>query len=201
MDDQVILLDLYNGQYFALDHEFLVEFRKITLAPSSYNFEEQLSKKSQLLEQLNDMGFFSTNDLAIPRIKKNVVESSLISAFFSLVHFRMKLWDRSLEEIYERCRIYRHQTSTPRTINDLKEALLHIMRVESLLPCKRAFEDCLFRSLLIFYHLKRSGFQPHHMIGVRLHPFSAHAWTTALGVNCLDSSQRLEQFTVISEYN
>lgn len=59
-------------------------------------------------------------------------------------------------------------------------------------------EDCLPRSLALYELLIYAGCAPQHQIGVRLHPFSAHAWVLCMGRPIADSLDRVRCYVPIA---
>ncbi len=58
--------------------------------------------------------------------------------------------------------------------------------------------DCLSRSLALYQLLIYAGFSPEHRIGVRLHPFRAHAWVVCSGHPIGDSPGNVQQYAAIA---
>lgn len=61
--------------------------------------------------------------------------------------------------------------------------------------------DCLPRSLALFKYLRRSGFPVRHIIGVRQHPFAAHAWVEHQGDVVLDDPIVQSRYTPLCQIN
>jgi hypothetical protein len=85
-----------------------------------------------------------------------------------------------------------------RLTSRVQQALASFGRAENCFLARPGLDDCLARSLSLFVFLRHVGLPAHHHIGVRGHPFTAHAWVTVEGVPLLESSEGVQRFTVLA---
>lgn len=81
----------------------------------------------------------------------------------------------------------------------LDNALARFLFCEALFGCADPARDCLGRSLALFLYLRALGYPVGHYIGIQSLPFAAHAWVLMHGEPLLDTRERLQKFTTISE--
>ena len=77
-----------------------------------------------------------------------------------------------------------------------------VLRVVSIFRLVRPFlfdrvDNCLFHGLALYKFLRRYGFRPTWIIGVRTVPFSAHCWVQLGAVLLDDTPERTLEFTPI----
>ena len=89
----------------------------------------------------------------------------------------------------------RADTSPPRA--DAAVVLRRFSTADGLYPAPEAPQDCLPRSLALTRFLRTSGWHAHHVIGVALYPFEAHAWVELDGDAIQEGTTYLQRFTVI----
>ena len=78
-------------------------------------------------------------------------------------------------------------------------AVALFLKAESVLPNKRGQYDCLPRSLALFRFLRKAGIPAVFSLGVRQHPFAAHAWVSLWGDPLLDRADDLKNFAVLAD--
>lgn len=67
----------------------------------------------------------------------------------------------------------------------MPRALAAFQAAERVMISRLGAEDCLPRSLALYVHLRRSGCDVRHCIGVQRYPFTAHAWVEHRGAPLL----------------
>lgn len=82
----------------------------------------------------------------------------------------------------------------PMGANDLSATAGRIARATRIAG---AFEQCLPLAVATIRFCRRRGFAAQFVIGVKLHPFQAHAWVSAGGSVLTDQSATVRQFTPI----
>jgi hypothetical protein len=59
--------------------------------------------------------------------------------------------------------------------------------------------QCLERSLVLYYYLRRRGVAVQFLMGVQMYPFMAHAWVEYQGVPINDVEEHVKLFTPIED--
>jgi len=79
---------------------------------------------------------------------------------------------------------------------DLVRGTLAAVRRATMLYYRRN-KDCLHRSLVLFYLLKRQGVAAEFKLGVDKYPFSAHAWVQVGGVALMDRERDVARLSLL----
>lgn len=81
---------------------------------------------------------------------------------------------------------------------DARGAERAFVRAESLFQSRSSPRDCLPRSLALYRFLLSVGVPADHCIGVRRHPFEAHAWVESGGRVLADSPATVDRFAELA---
>ena len=118
----------------------------------------------------------------IPHIPGTRSNPGTLQALVCLIATRRALARHGFAETYERYAALPAQSAR----RSPERALKAFSRAENFFIARRAPQDCLLRSLALFWFLRLASVPVQHVIGVRRFPFGAHAWVEYNGSPLLD---------------
>jgi len=210
VDEIVIILDIKNDQYNILNrpatdmwlhllHEGEPNVENQKFLTNNYNFHKYENSIEIFINECIDLDFFITGKVA-----KNIIRPVrlnrlpyLIHAVYCIASIRFSLMFYGFNAVYTP--LLSGMPIKTLRYPDIDRAMKSFRIAERWHVSTSSAEDCLPRSLSLYSFLKRLGVPVIHRIGVKRHPFAAHAWVCAENNVLLDNKNFVEQFTVISE--
>lgn len=110
---------------------------------------------------------------------------------------RIRLRSRGLRDIFESTRRCRGDAARPTDEARLRTAVSQFLRANGIFSWKDDPKDCLPRSIALHGFLNRIGLPAEMKIGVRLAPFSSHAWVELDRRPVLDRAEDVAEYHVI----
>jgi hypothetical protein len=196
-----IFLDLRSNAYIAIPPQCMAELDEsiagfVTLVSNQDAYPHDLSPSDPVTPSLLSRGMLTKSGAtgtvasqafipasqALPpglgrrasrAINPATVAHFTAALFYVLVNLRLK----RLPAIVNRTRAL-HARNLPALPSDgtdaVSDAVEHFRQMRTMVYT--AYDACLFDSLVLTHFLHRHGFSPTFVIGVRIKPFSAHAW-------------------------
>jgi len=195
-----VFLDLRAGTYVMLEAAASAAWARViraangaeALDPGDREFAQECVGRGYL-EAAGSTTAARRRILGPPRLPLSVY------SFFSLVVTQRALAREGFT------RLYRRYATFASSLGHSSDAGARLSRAEAAIGFAENFftgsvapNDCLPRSLAINRILKYAGLGPEHRIGVRLHPFEAHAWVECEGRLVRDTVPYVREFAVIA---
>jgi hypothetical protein len=212
---RIILMDLCDGEYSILDEAATFLWDLVRLGPTFDEATTTFARKFGItsVQGHNDLMAF-IDDCVSQRLltteseriqRAGAPESlhkpmTLLQAWLCLRRARKSLRKRGFAETYsEHMNLQFAGTQLSCDMGATMENALRVFRyAENGFAVRNADIDCLPRSLALHRFLLAGGVVVDHCIGVRRSPFGAHAWVEVSGRPIYDSSEFVEEFTLIA---
>jgi hypothetical protein len=195
-----IFLDLRAGTYVMLDASASASWERVARAPSGA--EELDPRDWEFSRECVERGYLEAAESASAAPRRVLGPPRLplsVYALYALVMTARALATNGFTTLYRRYATFSSSlTHSPDAGARLSQAEAAIGFAENFFTGSVAPNDCLPRSLAIYRILKYAGLQPEHRIGVRLHPFEAHAWVECEGRVIRDTLPYVREFAVIA---
>jgi hypothetical protein len=220
LDDRAILLCLHSGRYLGLDPMATLMWQGVVAHQSARcvctaiaqrfqaNLEDVTADYEALLATLRERGIVTALPAAHwrqPRVPRPSWKTRLpgplwLQAWYSLLVVSYKLRYGSFATGYQYAARRSHQcrVDTTRCAQRVQRALKSFGWAENFFLARPGLDDCLARSLSLFVFLRQLGLPAQHHIGVRGHPFTAHAWVTVEGEALLEPPEGVQRFAVLA---
>jgi Transglutaminase-like superfamily len=201
LDDRVTVIDFKAGRYFGLNSEASALWLGLVGDDSSsgwlVRFEQRFSVSSATAQTwLREFACDCLNKNWIAPLAGNGAGADLdyppprrwlgppaARAWFAMAAVAVGLRRDGLAAILAS---YRKIAGRSAARGSIEQALAAFRRAEGAFLFASAPRDCLPRSLALFRFLASEGHPVTHHIGIRRHPFSAHAWVAINGETLLD---------------
>lgn len=224
LDDSAIILDLDSGRYFGIKdigydfwkrisgyshHQLNEDFYANICNKYDYTYETTNEKINGLITELKQQHILQADNKNAVRKKEKirfrlftVFRYLMRSAFISIVFTRILLRFSSFRKIYslaDRILIHRRKEGFSKlSLTDTDKYLNRFCSIESVIYNRRASNDCLHRSLALFFFLVANDMLCQHIIGVREAPLEFHAWVSVNQKGLLNDQTYLRSFIPIS---
>jgi len=221
LDDRAILLCLNSGRYMGLDPIATLMWQGVVAHESSawvcaaiarrfqVNPEDVAADYDAFLATLRERGMVTTDPSAggrqpmVPRQSwkaPRLPRPLWVHAWYSLLVVSCKLRYGSFATGYQYAaqRSRQCHVDTTRLTQRVQRALKSFGWAENVFLARPGLDDCLARSLSLFVFLRHVGLPAQHYIGVRGHPFTAHAWVTVEGEALLEPPEGVQRFAVLA---
>lgn len=206
--DHLVMLDLRAGEYLVLDEVATVMWQWL-LAPDRYDlsalaagFEVSTDVFAADATQFGREQIAAGRLSVTPRVIRSVPKvAPLKKPSIARAWRERALADRHLRQgfvgAYRRATALRVDDASRAERVPLRAVIRAFVVALNLYPAPAAPLDCLPRSLALTRFLRVCGWPAHHVIGVAMYPFEAHAWVELKGVPILEGSTYVRRFTVI----
>jgi len=214
VDGAIVLLDLRLEQYLILNQAATAMWQALVFVENRQDrllwLEEEFKVPTEVLAM--DLAEFEQDCVArlylqyappaesgSSRRLNTRPTFSALRAWWSLLSTTHKLKRLGFAQTYDE---YSRLVAPPVPEYELSSLILRTERAfsfaENFFVMKRAPKDCLPRSLALYRFLRSAGIPANHCIGVRRHPFEAHAWVQCQDRVMFDSSFEVGFYTVLS---
>jgi hypothetical protein len=199
----VFVMDARKGEYFGLDPSFTDSWHRLTKGEESS--DERVSKLARAIRArgwITDHRPSQYPAKEVRCIPQRRSRSSSFRAYLCLVRAFGSLRFLGFRQAYEWAQSV-DATSVgalgmKNRLPVLRDALAAFSRGEHFVISRLRLDDCLPRSLALFVFLRAAGFSVCHCIGIRRHPFIAHAWVEHDAIPLLSLPDSIVDFTKIA---
>jgi hypothetical protein len=222
-DDHVVMLDLKQDRYFALEASratalgALVRGWPVQPPPDVRDDEAASAGAAAAAQMLLRKGLLSDSDTtskdatpvrATPPARELVtygdhsgvpihpstVIAFLAAAIFAKFAFRLRAFEHVIRRVRQR-RQTRGSNAQPLDIERARQLVVTFTRLRVFLFSSR--DECLHDSLSLLEFLARHGVYPGWVFGVRARPFAAHCWVQHDGIVFNDTVEHVSGYTPI----
>ncbi len=201
LNDMVILLDLRSGVYAALQPPAARMWDEAlrNVAPAS---PDERDLQEAFVAEMMEAGLFvearppecgAGREAGTPARRPTTA-----SAIMTLLRIDRLLRRDGFASIYSMIQ-HLDVEVRPATAATLARVVGTFIRAENILWWRRRNEDCLPRSLALYWFCRSAGLDVRHVIGVCANPFQAHAWVSHDGSLVLDTPARTMAYVPIAE--
>jgi hypothetical protein len=223
LEERAILLCLQSGRYLGLDPVATLMWQGLVAAHTTAQICAEIAQRYQvpladvaadyaaLLARLRARGLVTASPVVgerPPRALRSrpwwhgarLPRPRWMQAWYSLLAVSATLRYGGFATGYQYAARCSHQCrrDTQRLTVRVSQALASFSRAENVFLARRGLDDCLARSLSLFVFFRHLGLPAHHHIGVRGHPFTAHAWVTVEDAPLLEPPEGMQRFTVLA---
>ncbi|HEY1607563.1 MAG TPA: lasso peptide biosynthesis B2 protein [Allosphingosinicella sp.] len=198
-DEFIIVFDGREGRFSAVDPIWAASWRRLFGSHPSGGGLADDNEAQAFLEDIGRAGWIDRGPPSPPATGDRLVlwppASAPAFAHYAAVSLRLRLFGFGpTYAAVERLRAGRMREGLSPSV----EAVVGRYRRGEGPFVRRAFRDCLRRSLSLHALLKRCGIASRHHIGVALHPFRSHAWVEVDARPVLEAPRATSPYRTIS---
>jgi hypothetical protein len=214
VDGAVVLLDLRLEQYLILNRTATAMWQALVFVENhqervlrlveqfdipTQRIDAELAEFEQDCVTRGYLQYEAPAESKPTRLAETCRTFSALRAWWSLLSTTYKLKRLGFAQIYEAYSRLAKPTIAESKLNSLLTRVERAFSLaENFFVMKSAPNDCLPRSLALYRFLLSAGIPANHCIGVRRHPFEAHAWVQCQGRVMFDSNFEVQSYTVLS---